>query len=63
MKIISIGKDVENVNDAVTMEKSDNSSEAKYKLTMPPQVYIQVTERAAQTDTSMRMFTTAKTWK
>lgn len=53
MKIISIGKDVENVNDAVTMEKSDNSSEAKYKLTMPPQVYIQVTERAAQTDTSM----------
>lgn len=36
VKTISIGKDVENVNDVVTMEKSDNSSKAKHKIIMPP---------------------------
>ena len=36
MKITSIGKDVENVNDAITMEKSDNSSKAKHKIIILP---------------------------
>ena len=36
MKITSIGKDVENVNDVITMEKSDNSSKAKHKIIILP---------------------------
>ena len=52
MKITSIGKDVENVNDVITMEKSDNSSKAKHKIIILPQVYIQVTENS-NSDTNM----------